>query len=319
MPPITDSQLEALESASDPKAAVELAIRNAGLKLDPAHPIIQTFMPLCADVRTLVAASAGISVTDESQTAEMEQARDARLAIRKVRIAAEKARKDFKEDTLRTGRAIDGIAKLVSEVAEPAEARLLDMEEFAKRAQERRDEQIKRDRIEEIRATGADPYQFNLDGMNEIHYQNLIRDCRAAKQVRDEQARAAKEAAEAAAKTKQEEDARIKAENARLAEENRRTAEALRIANKAKADAEAIVRKNEADAKAKADAEARAARKAARAPDAEKIKSVSLALVQLIPNLPTCKSDDGKRAMHEVGLLIAGLVQKIDAIADKLD
>ncbi len=320
MPPtLTDSQIEALEAASNPQAAIEKIIRVNGLALPMDHPLVKTFYPLCVEVRNLVAQSAPIAVEDENDTLGMKAAREARLAIRAVRIVAENGRKEHKADIIKTWKIIEGLANLVKDVAEPEEARLQALEDMAKLAEERRQEQIKRERIEQIRETGADPYQFNLDGMNEVSYQNLIRDCRAAKQVRDEQAAKIKAEQEAAAKAKADEDARIRAENETLRVENAKAATARQQAEATRKEAEDKLIAIQNDAKAKADADAKAARKAARAPDAQKIRSVVVSIRTLRDSLPQCKTPEGAAAMQRVYEELHVLANSADMAANRLD
>jgi len=67
----------------------------------------------------------------------MGEARQERLALREIRIAKEKVRKQVKEDALREGKAIDKIANFLDSVIEPMEKYLLDQEEYGKRLQEK--------------------------------------------------------------------------------------------------------------------------------------------------------------------------------------
>jgi hypothetical protein len=90
-----------------------------------------------------------IVVTDESQTAEMERARQLRLEIRKTRLAVEAKRKDLKDSALREGKAIDTIGRVVRESIEALEERLKEQEEYAKRQEEKR-ERERRERAEAL-------------------------------------------------------------------------------------------------------------------------------------------------------------------------
>ena len=62
-----------------------------------------------------------IKVVDETQKADMEMARVGRLFLREKRIAIEKKRKELKEQSLREGKAIDGIANVLKAVIVPIE------------------------------------------------------------------------------------------------------------------------------------------------------------------------------------------------------
>lgn len=311
MSQITQHELAALEAAASPSAAVETVVRENGLALAPTHPIIVTFMPLCEQVRAFADQAQRINVTDATQINEMEKARDVRLSIRKVRIAAEKARKDFKEESLRTGRAIDGIAKLVSTVAEPAESRLQDMEDFAKRAEEARQAKIKHERSGQLREQGVNPDLINLDGMHELEFQKLLQNARAGKKAREEQEAKEKADREAAEKARTDEDARIRADNEKLRIENAKEATARQQAEATRKAAEDKLIAIQNEAKAKADAEAKAARKAARAPDKEKILMYASAIRTLALGEPTVRSDEAKRVVTSI---VSGLTMVLDSI-----
>ena len=71
-----------------------------------------------------------IAVTHESQKAEMKLARTGRLFLREKRIEIEKTRKQLKEDSLREGKAIDGIANVLKALIEPIEKYLDEQEHF---------------------------------------------------------------------------------------------------------------------------------------------------------------------------------------------
>lgn len=69
-------------------------------------------------------------VTDESQVTEMEMARTGRLFLREKRITVEKTRKELKEQSLREGKAIDGIANVLKALIVPIEQYLEKQEKF---------------------------------------------------------------------------------------------------------------------------------------------------------------------------------------------
>lgn len=69
-------------------------------------------------------------VSDDKQVAEMKMAREGRLFLREKRIAIEKTRKELKEQSLREGKAIDGIANVLKALIVPIEEYLYKQEHF---------------------------------------------------------------------------------------------------------------------------------------------------------------------------------------------
>ena len=72
-----------------------------------------------------------IVVTDISQKDDMQMARTGRLLLREKRIKIEKTRKELKEQSLREGKAIDGIANVLKALIVPIEEYLGEQEKFA--------------------------------------------------------------------------------------------------------------------------------------------------------------------------------------------
>jgi len=255
----------------------------------------------------------------------MADARSKRLALKNIRVDVEKKRKELKEDSLRTGKAIDSVAKFVKEIIEPAEEYLEQQEKFAEIAQEGRALKLKHERIEKLMQYTDDISLYNLDEMNNDQFNALLATLKSsleaklaeAKKIEDE--RIAKEKADA------EEQERMRVENARLkkeAEEREiKAAEERAKADKEKADAEA-----EANAKIEAErkkreaieaeqreerAKAEAARQKAEdekrqsllAPDKEKLLAFAASLEKL--ELPALASKDAQDVLNQVEELLA--------------
>jgi hypothetical protein len=243
-----------------PTHQLDLAVQSAGVSETATHQLKSKFGGYFAAAESLINAARGITVTDATQLTEMRQARDARLALAKVRIEAEKTRKDMKEDSLRAGRAIDGIANVLKGMIIPVEDRLQDMEDFAKRAEAARKEALRAERAEILHGLGQETAHFDLSAMDAETFDNLVGGIRAANQARQEAERKAEEDRLAAIEREKAERAAQAAENARLkAEAEAREKEIAK--ERAKVEAE---RKAEAE-KARKEAEALANIKLARA------------------------------------------------------
>jgi len=203
-------------------------------------------------------------------------ARAKRLQLRAIRVAADKTRKSLKEDSLRRGKAIDGVYNWLEYQLAPIEEGLEEIEKAEERKEAARKDALKALRTEEL-APYCDPQHYDLANMPEDGYQQLLAGVKAAKVERERQAAeaeaakvaAAKAAAEAAAKAEAErkaEEARLRAENERLAAEKAESDRLAKIAaDKAaaeKAAADALLAKERAAA-------AEAARVAQAAADAK--------------------------------------------------
>jgi colicin import membrane protein len=163
-------------------------------------------------------------VTDESQTAEMKMAREGRLFLKEKRVALEKTRKKLKEQSLREGKAIDGIANVLKSLLVPIEQYLDEQEHFVERRE----------------AEKAEVLRLEVEARMEAERQATERWLAAEQeQIRLDNARLREEAE---AKEKQMQAERNKAED-----EQRKVAEAAR-AERAMVEAEAAKARRKADA-----------------------------------------------------------------------
>lgn len=323
---------------------IEKVIRENQLAPTSAQRLIEVFAPAFARADELVNAAKAITVTSVDQKAEMKAARDLRLKLREIRTTAEKARKELKEDSLRTGKAIDGVNNVLKFLIEPEEERLQHCEEFAERAEAKRKADLQQARSGILREY-ADPSQFQLGEMTEEAWQSLLVGMKAAKAQREEEARRAQAEREEADRKRREEDERIRKENEKLRAEaaqrekvaaaERAKAEAARKAAEAKAAKERadMQAKLEAERKARERAEAaakvfqqdedrkakdleKARKKAAAAPDAEKLRAFA-AWLRTAP-VPEMKTDDGRSALAQVRGGLRVLIDVVDEQAGKL-
>jgi hypothetical protein len=253
--------------------SLETVVTQSGLDPASAEALRLAFNPLFTAAADWSKRVNGLSVTDVSQKREMKLARESRLALKEIRCNADRQRKKLKEESLRRGKAIDGIYNVLEYLVTPLEEQLLAMEQFAERKEATRlDEQL----VERQKAltyfgfpamdTGA------LRTMADEDFQKLLADAQLMAEAKQREAerveleRLAKERAEA------EERQRLAAENARLqaeaaAREAQLLAERQAAEQAAKVAAEAAAaEKREALAKAKEErlaAEARARAEAA--------------------------------------------------------
>lgn len=204
-------------------------------------------------------------------------ARTARLELKNLRVAAEKKRKELKEDSLRMGKAIDGANNILLSIIVPIERGLEDIE----KAEERRIAEELRQRAEsriaefsrfitpgmlmpplgamteeQFQATLADAkllYEMKLEASRKAEAERIEREAAEARErlrIAEENDRLRKEAAER--------EAQMKAEREAAAAKQRELEEAVRKerervdAEKAAAEAQARKEREAMEAKAKA-------------------------------------------------------------------
>ena len=246
-----------------------------GLEQDTQQSLLTAFQGFYQSADEWRAKALSIQITRPDQIREMKLARETRLALREIRIKADKRRKEMKEDSLRRGKAIDGAFNMLSHAIEPLERHLLEQEQFIQRMEEERKAKLKMEREDALRPF-ADVSLYQLGEMDEATFSQLLETNRLGYAARQEAAKKAeaerieRERIEAEERAKREaaeaaERARIRAENERLkaereaaeiaakAEREAAQAEARRIAEETRKEREAI------EAKAKAEREAAAA------------------------------------------------------------
>ena len=272
-------QQEVITPEVMPKEALQI-IESTGLEVSTATQLRNTFNTMFADADKWLAQAKLIKVTDVSQTREMKMARETRLAIRQIRCDAENTRKRLKADALAKGKAIDGIANVLKALVEPVESYLQEQEDFAKRIEEQKREELRHARNLamvpyaeffqvsggfDLAAMSQEQFDAMLDGLKikkqakenaerELEQKRLEEEERLRKEAEDRELQRQKELADAKAKAEQEAKARLAAE--RKAKAEREKAEQERIKAVAEqSEIRAKAEKEAAEAKAKADAE----------------------------------------------------------------
>jgi hypothetical protein len=161
----------------------------------------------------LIVTDKTIVVTDEDDTAAMKKAREVRLELKKVRTTVENKRKELKEDSLRTGKAIDGVAKYIKDNIQPVEEYLETQERFAEMKAAARAAELKQARIMKLQPICENPYVYSLDTMSDVDFEKLYAELHAAHTLKLEQAAAYEREQERIRAEKEAEDIRIREEN----------------------------------------------------------------------------------------------------------
>ena len=244
---------------------LSLAIAEEQLQPETRENLLASFGPLFQQAKQWRERAERLVVTDASQTDLMKQAREARLALKALRVEANKVRKDLKEDSIRKGRAIQGVYNVIEYLVKPLEDHLQEQENFIAIQEAKRREALQAKRYIDILPYGEFvPINLDWGGMSEEEYTKLLKS--GKQQLKDKQEAAARAEAErvAAELAAAEERRRIREENSRLRaeaaereaqwereREERRKVEAAALADLRKA--------HEQEAKERAEAERLAA------------------------------------------------------------
>ena len=332
--------------------------------------IIKAFEVTKAQIAEAVELANEATVDGPDDTEGMKLAHDYRMGLVKMRTTVEKRHKELKKGVLERGRLIDSVKKELIEPLPDAEARLKELEETAKREQERLAEIAKQERAKEMNRRNSLLYaigevipEMELQFLDADEFETLYaerKDAYDAKKKAEAEADAARKAEEERLATQAEEQSRrqaeIKAKEAEIkakqaeqqAEIDRQQAEieaqkraieeakrreqqakddairkeqeakelAERVAREAKEQAEKIeaerlaeIEHKEAEDKAAAE---EAARIAAAAPDAEKLRKHAKSM----SDLPDISNVDARQRMR---VAAQEYIHQLDSIADALE
>jgi len=194
------------------KNQLQVMVKEAGLAPTKAKYIQEKFNDYfdLADEWTIKARA--IKVTNASQTGDMAMAREGRLFLREKRITIEKARKELKEQALREGKAIDGIANVLKSLIVPIEDYLDRQERFVEIQEEEKREVLRLEvekRIEEERIAKEKAYAEELEKKRieneQLRAEAIEREKKAQTERKKQEAVLAKERAKAQAEREEQE------------------------------------------------------------------------------------------------------------------
>jgi hypothetical protein len=200
--------------------------------------IKERFLPFFDQAEILRQKTKEIVVTDESQSDLMRQAREVRLSLRKIRIEADKVREDLKKDSLRYGKAVQGVYNVIEFLVVPLEEHLEKQEKFKEIKEQERVESFRLQRTVEIEHLKEYiPMSLNLGSLSQEEYDKLKNGAilQQEAKIKAEQDRIKAEEEAKIAEQKRIEDLRIEKE--RIEGELRKANEAIRI-EKEKAEIE---------------------------------------------------------------------------------
>lgn len=183
--------------------ATELAPSEAQVMLDNFTDLFEQAKQWELKAQTIV-------VSEETQVAEMEQAKEARSALKRIRLDAEAKRKELKEKSLREGKAIDGIANVIKALIVPIEEYLEKQEKFLEIRKEERLQVMVTNRRVLLANYIENPDFYNLKEMSEEGFNTLVENSKVAFVAKKKAERDIEEA-----RIKKEEDNRIEQEKIR--------------------------------------------------------------------------------------------------------
>lgn len=230
-------------------------LSDAGLEQSSTDLILSKFNAFDLQASEWMDKAKALVVSDVTEIDKMKEARTARLALRKIRTEADKTRKELKEESLRYGKAVQGVYNFMEAKIKPIEEHLQKQEDFAKIKEQERIEAIREERerlVEDLREFVGYGDDFGL--MSEVAFQALLKSAKQQQADQIAQNEAAIKAQAEAVERDRLEQIRIREENERLRAEAAARAEADRIerelaeAERRKADEAARVERERVEA-----------------------------------------------------------------------
>lgn len=235
---------------------IDQAPELSGVEQGKAKQIRNTFAPMVqmledfeSQYNELINASQqGI---DQALTAK---AKRLRLDIAKVRVSADKARVEIKEEYLRAGKAIDGANNILKWAIKDRELKLKEIEDYFEIQEQKRLDVLQAERVELISPYVEDAHERDYTKFDADEFEVLLAAKKKAHEDELEAIRVAEQQRIAKEKAEAEERERMRKENERLQKEAEaaRKKEAERIAK----EKEEAKKRAEQEAKAKEEAEA---------------------------------------------------------------
>lgn len=242
-------------------------------------------------VNKIVKEAYSIHVTDASQKVLMLQAGEEAKKIKKLRCMIENRRKELKEESLRTGQAIDGVAKFIKGIIEPAEKYLIEQRDYIEIQENKRLDKIEAERKEKLRSIGADPDQYTVRHQSDEDFLKIFNAVKKVIEEEKEQERLRIE------KEKYEAEERF-----RLRQELEEKEIQLEQEREERKRLEVEQKKREAEEKEKQEAAEREARRKESAPDKEKLLLFADKITSL--EFPIVESREAKLILTNVNSLL---------------
>lgn len=162
----------------DQENQLVVVIKESGLDTSKSDTLMKSFVGFYSQAKEVIENCKSIEVTDESQKDLIQTARDNRLKLKNIRVECENTRKQLKEQSLREGKAIDGISNVIKALIIPVEEHLEKQEKFVEIKEQLRLEKQLNERIEKLSQYVNDVSLYNLKDMADEVFENLLSGCK---------------------------------------------------------------------------------------------------------------------------------------------
>lgn len=193
-----------------------IVAQQTGLEQNKVQSLLSRFGMFFEDAKKIADESKSIIVTDEAQTDLMIKAREKRLELKNIRVSTEKVRVELKEQSLREGRAIDGVANLIKALIVPVEQHLEKQEKFAEIREMERITKREVERISRLSQYVFDVSIYQIRDMSDVAFEELLSNCKTAHEATEQAKKKAEEDRIRALEKEKKEQEKIKKENERL-------------------------------------------------------------------------------------------------------
>lgn len=150
-------------------------VDQSGLEVQTAKSLKENFLPFFEQAEEWKKKSEELIVTDVSQVREMKMAREARLALKDIRVNADKTRKALKEDSLRYGKAVQGVYNVIEYLIVPIEKHLEEQEKFAEIQEAKQKAELKSKREMDLMPYSEFvPFGLDLENMSDEDFQKTL-------------------------------------------------------------------------------------------------------------------------------------------------
>jgi hypothetical protein len=301
---------------SDVKSELSVVAKDNQLSANKVQELLSNFSQHAVEAQAVIDEAKTITVTGEKQVELMGKARIARLKLKNIRVEVEHTRKQLKEESLREGKAVDGMANIIKALIVPAEEHLEKQEKFAEVAIANRKHERHLLRIERLSPFVENINVYSLEDMADDEFDNLVEQSEAAfkaRQAAEREASLKRQAdIEAEEKARQEmiaENARLKKE-ADIAHEKAAKIEAERKAEREVAERERLNRERETAA------EAEKQRQSLLAPDKDKLLRFAEQIEAI--ELPNVSNPEAGKVLGETKDFLNRISKNLKAKAKKL-
>ena len=227
-----------------------LSVDDYGLDKSKTAHLVKSFNKFFEQASQYEQEAKSIVVTSADQKDMMTKARETRLKLKSIRVDVEKCRKSLKEQALREGKAVDGVANIIKAIIIPIEEHLDEQEKFILNAEKKQKEESIQRREVELSKYVEDISAYNLGVLTDQAYDKLLDTSKKAHEAEQVAIRKAEEERIAKEKADAEEAERIRLENEKLKKENEEKQKKL-DAEKKKSDAERAAREKKEEAEKK--------------------------------------------------------------------